>query len=789
MRARIKALVILLVVGLGTLGWGSAASGAQQAEQVILILWHGFTWEDAEMLSFDQPTARGFLNTRTGGGDVLTGAYLSIGAGARAVGVRGAAAFLSREAGEQIYRLHTAQDPGAYIQTSLADIRRGQAVAYRVEPGALGSAVAEAGLAVEALGSSSTLEPVHWAALVAMDRYGRVPQGSLGSELLLPDPRYPFGMHTDYQALLNQVLASEADLVVVDLGDPYRYEEYAHYLLPLQQETVRAIMVGEAREFLQQLAAAVSQETTILVTSPHPGRELAGQGYWLTPVFCLGQGTGLLVSPTTKWPGLITNMDIAPTILAWLGVEHSEPIIGRPAQVEPEEYPEQALAAMRQKINGLFLLRSPVLRLVVIAQIGTYTAVLITLILNSPLPPWGQQLLSAALIVLLSLPLALLFWDYTKLALLVVPLLVVLLQLKKNQPLGLVALIALITALAVSLDIMGGSWLMRYSPLGYDPIGGARFYGIGNEYMGVVVGSSIMAWALWAELAPSQEGWLKGAGLLFFAALTVLMGAPQLGTNVGGAISSVFGFGSTWLSFQQRKLGFGAVVALSLCVVLVLGTFMLIDAANTQDEQSHIGQTVELFRRDGVSALGLIIQRKLAMNVRLLRYSIWSRALLVTLGVMAASFIWPSKFIFWLTENHPSAAKGIGGVVISSFAAFLFNDSGVVAAATCLTFGATPLLLLAMELKHNLAASQPNIENDGHRDQAGEHGAAPCGNKGEGEPSNRHKAQGHAHVDDEVKEEDAGGSSGQQLSVGVLGNGGNVQPPPDQDHKEGQHEH
>lgn len=124
------------------------------------------------------------MNTRSGGGDSLTGAYLSLGAGARAVGWPDAAEFLPREAAEYLYRLHTGVDPGSYVQPEIALIRQAQTVSYQVEPGALGSAVLEAGEQLKVLGSGS-------AALVGMDRLGRIWHGRLEEELTSVDPRYP----------------------------------------------------------------------------------------------------------------------------------------------------------------------------------------------------------------------------------------------------------------------------------------------------------------------------------------------------------------------------------------------------------------------------------------------------------------------------------------------------------------------------------------------------------------------------------------------------------------------
>jgi high-affinity Fe2+/Pb2+ permease len=92
-----------------------------------------------------------------------------------------------------------------------------------------------------------------------------------------------------------------------------------------------------------------------------------------------------------------------------------------------------------------------------------------------------------------------------------------------------------------------------------------------------------------------------------------------LGTNVGGAISAVVGFGFAWITFAQKRIRWHTVVTVALATILVLGVLMLIDSANSHGEQSHIGQTVELVRRDGPAALVLIIIRKLSMNLKLLR--------------------------------------------------------------------------------------------------------------------------------------------------------------------------
>ncbi len=520
-------------------------------------------------------------------------------------------------------------------------------------------------------------------------------------------------------------------MVVVDLGDPFRYDQYQNQFVPAQKEIIGQKIAEEARLFLKSVVESRSPQTVVLLVSPYPSQFLASRGYWLTPILSWGQTEGLVISGTTRWPGLITNMDIAPTILDILAIDHNQPFVGRPASIEPLPLDEAIdwLETMGEMISVLSQYRGQVLRALVIGQILAYTAVLIALIVNATLPQWAVRLLQVALLLLLVAPLGLLLWEKTPLGVLTLMFGIVMLKYKMTSSTRLIGAISITTALTIMIDVFLGSWLMRYSFLGYDPIGGARFYGIGNEFMGVLIGSAIMGWATMVEGGRFLQHRRNALGLLFFGILTVVIGAPSLGTNVGGAISAVFGFGSTWIAFAGKKVNFRTVLVLGAVTVVVLGALMLVDGANSQGEQSHIGQTVELVRRDGLTALFLIITRKLAMNLKLLRYSMWSYALIVALVGMGASFIWPSSYIAWLKENHPFIAKGIVGVVISASAAFIFNDSGVVAAATCLSFASSTLLLLALESKHNLVTPQSHIKDDGYSNEACEHDASSGGNE------------------------------------------------------------
>lgn len=698
MKLQIKLFLICLLI------FGIFSVGECANKQVVLILWHGLELEEAQSWEFGQPVAWALLNTRSGGAANATGAYLSLGAGARAVGHVNAAKFRGDQRALELYRLHTGLVPGVIVQPDIALIYQAQKVNYEVLPGALGTAILEADKSIRVLGNSDGAEMTRWAATVGMDSFGRVELGNISQDLLLEDPNYPYGMKTNYGSLLQQVLVAEEELVVVDLGDPYRYDNYENYLLSEQQKQVYSRMVLEAKSFLEKLVESRKEDTILVILSPYPSRKLAEKGSWLTPIIQVGLSDGLLFSGTTRWPGLITNMDVAPSILEILHIEHNQPFIGRHTSIVHEENSGEKLVKMQDKILAVSEKRGFVLRLIIIIQVILYAAVLLVIILRKSLFRIEYKLLSMFLEVFLFLPLAMLLWSKLKW---VVALLFLLLLFSQfwSASLFKIATIGIITCFAIVVDLLTGSWLMRYSYLGYDPLGGARFYGLGNEFMGVLIGASIISFAILGEKINIDKKWKLLLGLFFFGIILIATGAPALGTNVGGAITAVFGFGITLLLFRGKKITWSSVLILILIMGLVLGTLMIIDHQNPGEEQSHIGQTVALLRRDGIKALQMIIVRKLAMNLKLMRHSLWSRALLVALVSMGASFIWPSKFIAWLKQNHPLVAKGLIGVVIGSLTAFIFNDSGVVAAATCLYFGATTLLLLALSLKHDAASS------------------------------------------------------------------------------------
>src|SRR5690606_1943437 len=129
--------------------------------------------------------------------------------------------------------------------------------------------------------------------------------------------------------------------------------------------------------------------------------------------------------------------------------------------------------------------------------------------------------------------------------------------------------LSLATAAALVADVTQGAPLIKSSLLGYDPITGARFYGIGNEYMGVLIGTTLVGATGLLDRFP-RRSWLRWAILGLFALVAAVLAAPSLGVNVGGTIAASSGFAATALLLWRGRLTWRAVALAGVVAALVL---------------------------------------------------------------------------------------------------------------------------------------------------------------------------------------------------------------------------
>lgn len=91
--------------------------------------------------------------------------------------------------------------------------------------------------------------------------------------------------------------------------------------------------------------------------------------------------------------------------------------------------------------------------------------------------------------------------------------------------------------------------------------------------------------------------------------------------------------------------------------------------------------------------------RKLETNWRLIRHSIWTKVFATALVVSFIVQLLPGRSSGrgpFRPGEHPAWTAAFRGILAASVAALLFNDSGIVAAATASVYLVVSLLVLAM---------------------------------------------------------------------------------------------
>jgi hypothetical protein len=265
---------------------------------------------------------------------------------------------------------------------------------------------------------------------------------------------------------------------------------------------------------------------------------------------------------------------------------------------------------------------------------------------------------------------------------LLITLALILLMIKTNSTDRRFFILSIFIWSGIIVDQLTGWNLIRFSALGYSAVGGSRYYGIGNEYMGIFLAVSLVLAHLTAKHFKCR--W---AALVVLSISMLTLGWPQLGINFGGTLAAMSGFSFYGaklynLNFNSRKTW--ALISGIIIIVALIGWW---DSLREPNLQTHLGRFVQLLIDFNLSQTWAIFHRKAAMNMKLLIFSSWTK--IIMLALIISCFI-------KLTLKIKLVAVGMQlvwyGILISGIAAFLVNDSGVVAFGTCLAYGFSYLL-------------------------------------------------------------------------------------------------
>lgn len=718
MRSTLRRL-LLLVVLMSLLGLVPVGANAQTKDVAILVVdnvgwtdWLAYSGPEAKKL-FSQ-SAIALSNNRTEYDFDPASTFLTIGAGTRA-GVSGltrdraGTAFDDTESIDSIraidlFERYTGIRPlsGQGFHLAMpAIIEQSLESDYGATPGLLGQTLKEHGKIVAVLGNADTDKPDHREAfMIGMDENGIVPIVRLDNGLTKADNLSPYNKTTDIRELNAAIVETleKADLTIIDYGDTARAERMRAFVTETRLEDYRREALGRLDSVIGSLMEAGRQKQIMIIivaaTANERDREL---GKKLTPIaihWPEGGKTTLLGSDSTRREGLVLATDLAPTVLEWLDVPVPAEMSGKSLRPGSIEGSIDAIVRDEDKIAMTSLARPLVLRLYITALIIFLIASLLIIGLNQTMTARGVRRARFLIRWLMAIPVVLLLLGLLprptalNILLLGLPLSLLAAWLTgrgEGRHNTMIATIMGLTSAIVVIDLFTGQSLMKSSVLGYDPIIGARFYGVGNEVMGLTIGSAVIGTAIILESGYKKIRYLFLLTIITFLLVTGAIGLPPYGANVGGLITALVTFLIALFKFKGYKVTWqrATIIAAALTGVLLL---VLAWDMVFASRSSHFGQAIDLLKSGGFEQIWLIAKRKLEINYKLLQWTIWSRVFLLSLLVYGFLFMRPIGLMKGFIAENQKLAAGIVSVVIGSIVAMTVNDSGVVAGATTIIF-------------------------------------------------------------------------------------------------------
>ncbi|MGH9211931.1 MAG: hypothetical protein ACRD2C_14805, partial [Acidimicrobiales bacterium] len=728
-RARIAGIVLATVVAVGALVWTGAnqvpasVPAPGRPDQVVLVGVPHLGLDDigtGAMPALDRLAVRGAAgatNVRTFSARPASAeAYATIGAGTRVrAGIDASQAlpadalYEGSTAAEVVARRTDGARPGEIVIPAAPTVARSAGAHLSSRPGALGDALAAAGHRTAVVNNADTVAvdgtPVVYrpAAMAVADAHGSVGAGTVSPDDLLASDAYePYGLRADVDGYLaaTATALTEADLVVVDLGDTNRAAWYRPLSSPDVAEAARRRALTRVDQYLERLATELDSGTLLLVVGVRPPTS----EWELTPAVAYGAGVvpGSLHSPSTRREGLITLTDIAPTVLDALGVEAPAGMIGHPLRYRAEPFDHAAM----ERLNDLAGSRERIYKPMTLAFIWLQALVygLAVVVLARRASHRIGQVLRLFVLTFAAWPLAtflergipgiervgaarqVLVWVLAGAVALAA-------SRARRHPLAPLSWIASATAALLVADVATGANLQMASVLGYSPHTAARYEGFGNTAFAVLAACAVVLAAIHVAYAPRRREAVVAAGALLAVVLLADVW-PTLGADVGGILTLVPVFGLLMVALSGRALSWRTVVLLGGATAVVLALLTTVDLLRPEESQSHLGRFVSgIFEGDGT--FWTTIERKWATNMRLFGRTVWTWMVPLTVGFSLYLLViargWQS-----LLPARSALRAGIVGTITAGLVGWLVNDSGVVVSALVFVFVGPYLTLLAL---------------------------------------------------------------------------------------------
>jgi hypothetical protein len=517
--------------------------------------------------------------------------------------------------------------------------------------GHLGSIIRRVGgYRTAVVGNSDGIIPRRLAVLIACDENGVVDIGDVGSDLLKKEPLSVAGKVIDIKKLRSALdRVKTASLIVIDSGEMGRFAQYEELLSPQASTMWRNDCLRRVDELLNETLRIYEKGDLFLFLSLIGTRR--GKPDRLSTIAILkeGQKGKLLFSPSTRLKGLVSLQDIAPTILSFFNLIIPSSMQGKPIESTEGNLEELVHLFRSSTLEGV---SQPILMGIFLAL---YLIGFLLTIFRITIYPFLFSLLFPSSLLLLSLlPLPNLSFYIIIPFLLTLVLFFLLWLISFKTKFSLSHSVMIFTVGLIIIDSLTGGKLSLHSPLNLYSLGGCRFYGIGNEYGGI-----LLATLPFAISFISQRGVVLKLGILFPALFMLL---PFFGANLGVSLSLFLLFALLFY-FREGKKGFFTSLGLLLTLTILLSLIALFGG-------SHIGYFARLMVKDAYQSF-LLLKNKILLNLSIVSETSWKAGMLVLCGLFLLSLLRGVRLKREMVDLYLP-------ILFSLIFAFLINDTGAV---------------------------------------------------------------------------------------------------------------
>lgn len=587
---------------------------------------------------------------------------------------------------------------------------------YGATLGMLGTTLNKNNLKVALLGNSDIkknddLKKIRNLALVCMDENGRVQSGNVDN-INKKDDTMPFGISTDYDKLKSETKKyyENNDAIFVELGDTYRLDEYKNNLNENTYKSMKKKIYQNINDYLKDVFEMAGKNDTIYIVSEFESNLDYKTKRRLSPIIKFEKdGYGLLESSTTRNSGIVSNIDIGVDIINKFGLKN-ELMIGKVFKNVQDENGIKKVLKDYERIVSINTIRASVVNSYVGIVSASWVIAMIAILFKNKIPKKEKglgrdqifkvlkELIKLGLIMPLAFLTAPVFQFKTPAGLVSGVLIVTIIYyligyfLFRKDDIKQMGFYAFLTIGLIIIDCVIGTPLMKSGIMSYDAINGARYYGVGNEYEGVTIASAVFALAVLLNYKKISK-WLA---VVLSLVILITSAMPSMGANVGGAISECVAYLLFILLIFDVKLDLKKIIMIGVATVLIVVAFAGLDFL--MGTESHLAVFTNQIIQEGPAAIFNTFGRKIQMNLKLAKSSVWVNILIVSIIIIGALIFKPSGYFKKIHDKYPMIFKGFMASFVGCIVTLLVNDSGIVAASTAAIYILIPIIIIGINM-------------------------------------------------------------------------------------------